>query len=94
MQKKWQDERRRVGEKKICLQPTVKQYGGSVQACGCISAVSVDDLVRIEGTMNADNDKQILIHNGISSGRRPLGDIFVFWHDNHPKHTANVVKTH
>jgi len=44
--------------------------------------------------MNADKYKQILIHHGIPSGNRLIGDNFVFQHDNDSKYTSNVLKTY
>ena len=87
---------KRVGDKykDMYLKPTVKHGGGSVQVWGCISAVGIGDSVRIEGTMNADKYKQILIHHGILSGRRLISNNFVLQHNNDPNHTRNVVKTY
>ena len=86
--------RRRSGEElqEPCLQPTVKHGGGSIQVWGCISAGGVGDLVRIDGIMNAEKYRQILIHHAIPSGRRLIDPRFTFQQDNDPKHTANKVK--
>ena len=86
--------RRRNGEslKEICLKPTIKHGGGSINVWGCLSANGVGDLVRIDGIMNAEKYKQILIHHGIPSGKRLIGNKFIFQQYNDPKNTANIVK--
>jgi hypothetical protein len=76
------------------LQATVKHGGGSLQVRGCISANGVWDLVRINGLLNAENYRQILIHHAISSGRHLIGPEFILQHDNDPKHTAKVIKNY
>ena len=88
--------RRRVGEKYIdaCLQPTVKHGGGSVMVWGCISANGVGDLIKIDGIMKAPKYKQILIHHAIPSGKRLIGNNFIFQHDNDPKHSAKIIKSY
>ena len=67
--------RRRAGERynNECLQATGKHGGGSLQVWGCISANGVGDLVRINGILNAEKYRQILIHHAIPSGRRVIG---------------------
>ena len=62
--------RRRVGErwKNKYLWPSVKHGGGSVLVCGCISASGAGDIVRIDGIMNAEKYRQVLIHHAIPSG--------------------------
>ena len=88
--------RRRVGErwKNECLQPSVKHGGGSVLIWGCISASGVGNIVRIDGIMNSEKHRQVLIHNAIPSGKRLIGNGFIFQHDNNSKHTANAVKSY
>ena len=88
--------RRRAGERynSECLQPSVKHGGGSVMVWGCISANGVGDLVKIEGIMNAEKYRQLLIHHAVPSGKRLIGNGFIFQHDNDPKHTSNVVKAY
>jgi len=51
-------------------------------------------LVRINGLLNAEKYRQILIHHEISSGRHLIGPIFILQHDNDPKHTAKVIKNY
>ena len=46
-----------------CLRATVKHGGGSLQVWGCISANGVGDLVRINGVLNTEKYRQILIHH-------------------------------
>ena len=50
--------------------------------------------MRFEGTMNTDKYKQFLVYHGILSARRPIGDKFIFQHDNGHKHSAKDVKTY
>ena len=35
-----------------------------------------------------------LIHHAIPSGKRLIGNGYIFQHDNDPKHTANTVKSY
>ena len=53
--------------KDVCLIPTVKHGGSSIMVLGCLTAIDVGDLVWIEGIMNADKYRQILIHHTIPS---------------------------
>ena len=71
----------------------MKHGGWSVLVWGCISARGVGDIVRIDGIINAENYRQVLIHNAINSGKHLIGS-FIFQHDNNPKHTANAVKSY
>ena len=77
----------------MCLQPTIKHGGGSARVWGCISAGGVGDLFKIDEIMNAENHRQILMYHAVPSGWRLVGPIFIFQHDNDPKHTAKKVKT-
>ena len=88
--------RRRVGERynNESLQPLVKHGGGSVMVWACISASDVGHIVRIDGILNAEKYRQVLIHHAIPSGKRPGGNCFIFQHDNDPKHTAHAVKSY
>ena len=61
---------------------------------GCISVSGVGDIVRIDGIMNAEKYRQVLIHHAILSGKRLIGNGFTFQYDNDPKHTANAVKSY
>ena len=65
-----------------------------MQVWGCISANGVGDLVRINGVLNAEKYRQILIHHAIPSGRRMIGPKFILQQDNDPKHTAKVIKNY
>ena len=88
--------RRRAGERynNECLQATVRHDGGSLQVWGCISASGVGNLVRINGVLNAEKYKQILIHHAIPSGSRMIGTKCILQQYNNPKHTANVIKNY
>ena len=85
---------RRNGEefKDMCLQLTIKHRGGSVRVWGCIPAGGVGNLFKIDGIMNAEKHRQILIHHAVPPGRRLVGLNFIFQHDEDPKHTAKKVK--
>ncbi len=60
-----------------------------------ISASGVGDIVRTDGIMNAEKYRQVLIHHAISSGKRLIGNGFIFQHDNNdPKLTAKAAKSY
>ena len=61
---------------------------------GLLTANGVDDLVRIDGIMNAGEYRQILIHHAISSIKHLIGNGFIFQQDNHSKHIALKVKSY
>ena len=67
-----QDYVRRIEERlnNECLQLSVKHCGGSALVWGCISASGVANIVRIDGIMNAEKYRQVLIHHAIPSGKR------------------------
>ena len=71
---------------------TVKHGRGSLQVWGCISANG--DLVRINGILNAEKDRQILLHHAIPSRRCVVGPKCILQQDKDPKHTANVMKNY
>lgn len=70
--------------------PTIKNGGGSIMVWGCITARGVGNLVKIDGTMNAELYCKILEEDLLGSlewyglDRKEI----VFQHDNDPKHTA------
>ena len=70
----------------------MKHGVGSLQVWGCISANGVGDFVRINGLLNAEKYRQILIHHATPSGRHLIGPKFILQFDNDPKHTAKVIK--
>ncbi|KAF7657457.1 hypothetical protein LDENG_00026710 [Lucifuga dentata] len=70
----------------------MKHGGGSGMVQGCISAVGVGDIVKIDGIMNAAKSRQILIHHAVSG--KQLSADWERQHDNDPEHTANAVKSH
>ena len=75
-----------------CLKPTVKHIGGSLIVWGYLTANGVGDLVRIDGIMNVEKYRQILIHYAIPSGKHLIANGFLFQQDNGPKQTAQKVK--
>lgn len=52
-----------------CMQEKVKHSKSSLQVWGCISANGVIDLVRNNGDLNAEKNRQMLFHHAITSGR-------------------------
>lgn len=58
---------------RICVVPTVKHGGGSLQLWGCFSFGGTGDLVRIQGIMWKERYLQILEDNAIPSGLRLIG---------------------
>ena len=83
--------RRRVGEWMIsaCMVPTVKHGGGGVMVWGCFAGDTVNDLFRIQGTLNRHVYHSILQRYAISSGLRLVGLSFVFQQDN-DQHTSRL----
>ncbi|KAF7647060.1 hypothetical protein LDENG_00178020 [Lucifuga dentata] len=69
----------------------MKHDGGSGMVWGCISTSRVRDIVKIDGIMNAEKSRQILIHYAV--GKQLIGKGFTFQHVNDPKNTANAVKS-
>ena len=51
--------------KNMRLKPTVKRGEGSIIVSGCLTANGVGELVRIDGIMNAEKYRHILIHQSI-----------------------------
>ena len=79
----WHSHRRRVGKRwnDDCLQPW----------WGCISASGVGNIVLINGIMNAEKYREILMHDAIPSGKGLIGNgLEVFQCHSDSKHTANV----
>ena len=79
--------------KDVCLKPKVNHGGRSIMVCWVLTANGVGDLVRIDGIMNAEENRQILIHRAILSVKQLIGNGFIFLLDNDPKHTALKVKS-
>ena len=71
------------------IQPIVKNGGGSVMLCGCMSYNEVRNLAFIEGIMNAQMYIDVL-RNNLKQSVIKLGiqEIFQFQQDNYPKHMA------
>ena len=80
---------------KMCAwKPTIKRGGGSIMIWGYLTANGAGDLVWIDGIINAEKYRQILIHLVILSVKRLIGNSFIFQQDNDPKHTALKVKSY
>ena len=78
----------------VCLKPTVKHGEGSVMVWGCLTANCMSDLVRTDEIMNAEQNRQILIHYAIPSVKHLIGNDFIFQQDNDPKHITLQVKSY
>ncbi len=86
--------RRREGEWMLsaCVVPTVKHEGGGVMVWGCFAGDTVDDLFKIQGTLNQHGYHTILQRHAITPGLHLVGPSFVFQQDNDPKHTSRLCK--
>ncbi|GBO07556.1 hypothetical protein AVEN_2461-1, partial [Araneus ventricosus] len=72
---------------------TVKYGGGGVLVWGCMSASGLSDLVFIDDIMNHAPYLNILRDNlKLSAQNVGIGNNFVFYQDNDPKHTALHVR--
>ncbi|GBL77614.1 Transposable element Tc1 transposase [Araneus ventricosus] len=72
---------------------TVKYGGGGVLVWGCMSASGLGNLVFIDGIMNHALYINILRDNlKLSAQNLGIGNKFVFYQDNDPKHTALNVR--
>ncbi|CAF3389221.1 unnamed protein product [Rotaria socialis] len=72
--------------KRECLKPTVKCGGGSVMVWDCMAASGVGNLVRVDGTMNKEQNEKILTENVKQSAKVLKMQSFIFQQDNGPKH--------
>ena len=83
--------RQRTGERLIddCISPTVKHGGGNITIWGSISRRGAGDLVNMGGIMDKMVYHNILVRHAVPSGRRLIGDNFVFQKCNDPKHSSN-----
>lgn len=75
---------------------TVKHGGGKIMVWGCFHYNGVGVLKTIEGKMDAEKYKQILIHQAMPNIKALIeGETdyvaWVFQHDNDPKHKAHIV---
>lgn len=77
-----------------CLQATVKHGGDFLQVWSFISANGVGELVRINGLLNAEKYRQILIHHAIPSWRHLIVPKLICSMTMTPKRTAKVVKNY
>ena len=72
-----------------CVVPTVK-HGGGVMVWGFFAGDTVNDLFRIQGTLNQHGYHSILQLYALPSGLRLVGLSFVFQQDNDPTHLQAV----
>ena len=73
-----------------CMVPTVFHGGGDDMMWGCFAGDTVNDLFRIQGTLNQHGYPSILQRYAIPSGLRLVGLLFVFQQDNDPTHIQTV----
>ena len=73
-----------------CVFPTVKHGGGGVIVWGCFVGDTVNDLFRIQGTLNQHGYHSILQRYAIPSGLRLVGLSFVSQQDNDTTHLQAV----
>ena len=59
---------------------------------GCFAGDQVGDLFQIEGIMRKEHYHSILIRHAMPSGRRILGQDWIFQEDNDPKHSSKLCK--
>ena len=83
--------------KKKHLAPTVKHGGGSVMVWGCFHGSGVGVLKRVEGTIDSEAYRQILIHQAMPElkkliSQEPTHVRWIFQQDNAKPHTAKIVK--
>lgn len=72
---------------------TVKHAGGGVLVWGCMSASGLGNFIFIDGIMNHAVYINILNDNlKLSAQNLGIGNNFVFYQDNDPKHTALNVR--
>ncbi|KAK3505609.1 hypothetical protein QTP70_021308, partial [Hemibagrus guttatus] len=73
--------------------PTVKHGGGNIMLWGCFSAKGPGRLIRVKERMNGAMYREILSKNLLPSARAlKMKRVWVFQHDNDPKHTARATK--
>lgn len=76
---------------------TVKHGGGKIQIWGIFSYWGAGPLYRINGIMDGQKYRQILIHNmapHVKDLEGKTGIEIIFQHDNDPKHTSKVVRNY
>lgn len=93
--------RRQPGEEmnEDCLVPTVKHGGGKIMVWGCFHASGVGILKLVTGHMDQHQYHTILTHSMMPELKRltneePAAVIWLFQHDNDPKHTAKRNKAY
>ncbi len=75
------------------VKTTVKHGGGSVMVLGCISAFRARDLVFIDSTTTKEVYLRILKESLHKSAEKVgILQLYKFYQDNDPKHSAFVVK--
>ena len=74
-----------------CVVPTVKHGGGGVMVSGCFAGDTVNDLFRIQGTLNQHGYHSILQRYSIPSGLCLVGQSSVF-NRTMTQHTSRLCK--
>jgi Transposase and inactivated derivatives len=92
--------RRRVGEEfdEKCVEKTVKHGGGGIMVWGCFHGAGVGVLKRVEGKIDSEAYRQILIHQAMPELKELIAQepehVVIFQHDNAPVHTAKKVQAY
>jgi len=70
----------------------VKHGGASIMVWGCFTASGIGPLVEIEGIMNGEMYRDILINNLSEEYVDNLPLAWIFQQEKYPKHTSKIVK--
>jgi hypothetical protein len=76
----------------LATQPTTVGGGGSLMVWGCMSAIGVGPIIRLQGSVNAERYCQLLTETALPYMREHMPANAVLQQDNAPCHTARIVK--
>lgn len=79
-----------------CMQGTIK-HDKKINVWSCFCASGVGAFYRVRGILEKEQMCQILIHYGVPSGKRLLGNDLSSWYfqqENDPKHTSHRVQNY